>query len=60
MEMVGNKRPSITGGAGFLKNSPEPFHKSVSVVIIFEYRPLFNAATDDMMQRTGSVESGFP
>jgi len=29
-------------------------------IIIIKYRPLFKAATDDMMQRTGSVDSEFP
>jgi hypothetical protein len=58
--MVGNKRPGITGGAGFLQNGAKPFHESVSVVIIFKYRPLFDAATDDMMQRPWSVYARFP
>jgi hypothetical protein len=40
--------------------STKSFYKAISVIIIIKYRPLFNAATDDMMQRTGSVDSGFP
>jgi hypothetical protein len=59
MEVVGDKRPCIAGRSGLLQNAAKSFHKTVSVKIIFKYRPLFDASTDDMMQRPRSVYARF-
>ena len=55
VEMIEDKRPSITGRSGLLQDGRKPCDKAVSVINIFKYRSPVNSAADDMVERPRSV-----
>jgi hypothetical protein len=53
-DVVWNQRPRVTDGSGVLNDATYPFEKTMSVLIILEYFPAFNAAHDYMVKGAGS------
>ena len=49
MEMIGKKRPGITGSLAFAKNIAQTLNKILTIGIIFEYIALFDTANNNMM-----------
>ena len=49
-----NQRPRVTDGSSVLNDATYSFEKTMSVLIIQEYFPAFNAAHDYMVKGAGS------
>ena len=59
MEVVGKKRPSVAGRPGCHQGPGQTRDEIIFVGILSEDVPPFDTATDDMMQGSGSLDSGF-
>jgi len=60
MKMVGDQCPCIADGFRILEYAFQAVQKMISVGIVLEYRAPFNAPDHDMVNGSGSVNSGFP
>jgi len=57
MKMVGDQRPSITGGLGFLKFLPEAVQEIIPIAVVSKDRLSVNSPDDDVMQRPRRIDS---
>jgi hypothetical protein len=55
MCMVWYQCPCVTNGSGVLNNVPQPFEKTISVLIIQEFFPAFNTPHNDMVKGLGRL-----
>jgi len=58
MEMVGYQRPGVTARFAFAHNPGQSIYKIIAIVIVEEKFTPFYPPADDMVQRSGFVNSG--
>jgi hypothetical protein len=59
MNMVGDQGPGITGGGGFLKDSPETNEEVLVILRTLEDRVSVNPSDNDMMESAGCINASF-
>jgi hypothetical protein len=59
VEMVRQECPGVTGGSGLAENWSESVEKILPIRVITINASAFNPTTDNMMQRSGSIDAGF-
>jgi len=57
--MIGAQSPAKTKRFRLGDDVTEPVSKIVPVLVIRKYPPAFSSANDNMMQRSGGIDSGF-
>jgi len=60
MYMIGNQSPCVAKRSGLQYDRPKPFEKIVPVMVIAKYHPAFDPSSNDVVQCTGCINSGFP
>jgi CheY-like chemotaxis protein len=60
VKVVGDQCPCIADGLCISENASQALQKIIPVGIVAKYRAPFNASDHDMVNGSGSVDSGFP
>jgi hypothetical protein len=55
VKVAGHQGPCETGSPALTQNGTQPVEEIISVVIVVEYLPPFDATHDDVMQRSRRV-----
>jgi hypothetical protein len=58
--VVGNQRPCIAQGFRIQEDFSLSIEKVIPVLVVSEYSTPFNTTDHDVVQGSGSIDSGFP